>query len=218
MRRAYAILPGMDGAWVDRLERRLGFLAVPGLPGLLTAMTAVAAMLAASKPEFVAALALDPDALLRGQIWRVATFLIVPPQSSLLWMLLWLAMIFAVLSSLEAAWGEFKLTVFVLIGALMSTVAALLTGAPGDNGPVHLANFLAFARLAPDREVLVMFVIPVKLRWVAAVAAALTAIQLLGGDNASRARLIAGLSAYLLYFGPGHWHDLKLAWRRRGLR
>ena len=208
----------MDGAWVDRLERRLGFLAVPGLPGLLTAMTAAASLLAASKPEFVSALALDPDALLRGQIWRVVTFLIVPPQSSLLWMLLWLAMIFAVLSALESAWGEFKLTIFIAIGALMSTAAALLTGAAGDNGPVHLANFLAFARLAPDREVLVMFVLPVKLRWLAAVAAALSAIQLLGGDTASRARLLAGLSAYLLYFGPGHWQDIKLAWRRRGLR
>lgn len=208
----------MDGAWVDRLERRLGLFAVPGLPGLLTAMTAAAALLAASKPEFVAALALDPHALLRGQIWRVVTFLVVPPESSLLWMLLWLAMIFAVLSALESAWGEFKLTVFIAIGALMSTASALLTGTAGDNGPVHLANFLAFARLAPDREVLVMFVLPVKLRWIAVAAAALTAIQLLGGDNASRARLLAGLSAYLLYFGPGHWQDVKLAWRRRGLR
>lgn len=208
----------MDGAWVDRLERRFGFLAVPGLPGLLTAMTAAAALFAASKPEFVGALALDPEALLHGQVWRALTFLIVPPRSSLLWMLLWLAMIFAVLSALEAAWGEFKLTVFLAIGVVMSTAAALLTGASGDNGPVHLANFLAFARLAPEREVLVLFVIPVKLRWVAAIAAALTAIQLLGGDNGSRVRLLAGLSAYLLYFGPGHWQDVKHAWRRRGQR
>ncbi len=208
----------MDGAWVDRLERRLGLLAVPGLPGLLTAMTGAAALLAASKPEFVYALALDPDAFRRGQIWRAITFLIVPPQSTILWMLLWLAMIFAVLSALESAWGEFKLTVFLAIGAVMSTLAALTTGGIGDNGPVYLASFLAFARLAPDREILVMFVLPVQLRWIAAVAAALTAISLLGGDTASRARLLAGLSAYLIYFGAGHWHDLKLAWRRRGQR
>lgn len=208
----------MDGVWVDRLEKRLGFLAVPGLPGLLTAMTALAALLVTAKPEFVAMLALDPDALLHGQAWRAVTFLIVPPESSLLWMLLWLAMIFAVLSALEAAWGEFKLTVFIAIGLILSTLAALATGAPGDNGPIHLANFLAFARLAPEREVLVMFVIPVKLRWIAAVAAALTAIQLLGGDAASRARLLAGLSAYLLFFAPGHWQDVKFAWRRRGMR
>lgn len=207
----------MDGAWVDRLERRWGFLAVPGLPGMLTAMTAAAALFASAKPEFVGALALDPEALLGGQVWRAVTFLIVPPRSSILWMLLWLAMIYAVVSALEAAWGEFKLTVFLAIGAVMSTAAALLTGVPGDNGPVHLANFLAFARLAPDREILFMFVFPVKLRWIAAVAAALTAIQLLGGDNASRMRLLAGLSAYLFYFAPGHWQDLKLAWRRRGL-
>ena len=208
----------MDGAWVDRLERRLGFLAVPNLPGLLTAMTAAVALMSASKPEFVEVLALDPEALLRGQVWRVATFLIVPPPSQGLWTLLWLAMIFAVLSALQAAWGEFKLTVYLAIAALMSTAAALATGAVGDNSPVHLANFLAFARLAPDREVLFMFVIPVKLRWIAAVLAGLTAIRLLGGDMASRAHLLAGMSSYLIFFGPGHWHDLKLAWRRRGIR
>lgn len=207
----------MDGAWVDRLEKRLGFLAVPGLPGFMTGMTALASVLIKVKPELVYRLALDPDALAAGQLWRAVTFLIVPPNSGLLWMLLWLAMIFACLSALEAAWGEFKLTVFVAIGAVMSTLAALATGAPGDNGPIHLASFLAFARLAPEREVLVLFVFPVQLRWVAAVAAALTAIQLLGGDAGSRARLLAGLSAYLLYFGPGHLADIKLAWRRRGL-
>ncbi|UPT72974.1 MAG: hypothetical protein M0D55_13805 [Elusimicrobiota bacterium] len=208
----------MDGAWVDRLERRFGFLAVPGLPGLLTGMTALAALLAAAKGQaFIARLALDPEALAAGQVWRVATFLIVPPTAGLLWMLLWLAMIFACLSALEAAWGEFKLTVFVAIGAAMSTLAALATGVAGDNGPVHLASFLAFARLAPEREVLVMFVFPVQLRWVAAVAAALTAIQLLTGDMGSRARLLAGLSAYLVYFGAGHLADVRQAWRRRGL-
>ena len=208
----------MDGAWVDRLERRLGFLSVPGLPGFLTAMTAGTALLAAEKPEFVSALALDPGALARGHIWRVLTFLVVPPQASLIWMLLWLAMIYACLSALESAWGEFKLTVYLAIGALASTAAALTTGAVGDNGAVHLASFLAFARLAPEREVLLMFIIPVKLRWVALLAALLTILQLATGDTATRARLLAGLSAYLLYFGPGHWQDLKFAWRRRGLR
>ena len=207
----------MDGAWVDRLERRLGFLAVPGLPGFLTAMTACTALLASAKPEFVAALALDPDAVMHGQLWRVLTFLIVPPESSLLWMLLWLAMIYACLIALENAWGEFKLTAYLAIGVFASTAAALATGGVGDNGAVHLSSFLAFARLAPEREVLVMFIIQVKLRWVAAFAAALTALQLATGDTATRTRLLAGLSAYLLYFGPGHWQDLKFAWRRRGL-
>lgn len=207
----------MDGAWVDKLERRLGFLSVPGLPGFLTGMTAGAAVLATQKPEFVEMLGLDPQALLRGQVWRALTFLIVPPQSSWLWLFLWLALIYACLSALEGAWGEFKLTVFVAIGALASTAAAVATGSYVDNGAVHLSSFLAFARLAPEREVLVLFVFPVKLRWIAAFAAGLTAIQLATGDWSTRARLLAGLSAYLVYFGPGHWQEIKFAWRRRGL-
>ena len=206
----------MDGAWVDRLERRLGFLALPGLPLYLTSLMAAAAALVGSKPEFVERLALDPHLLMRGEWWRPLTFLIVPPSYGFLWLVLWLMLVYACLASLEAAWGDFKLTVYILIGAFASTAAALATGAPGDNGAVHLSSFLAFARLAPEREVLVFFVIPVKLRWVAAFAAAVVFVQLAGGDTDSRARLLAGLSAYLLYFAPGHWRELQLAWRRRG--
>jgi hypothetical protein len=210
----------MEGAWVDRLERRFGFLAAPGLPGFVTGMTAIVGVLGLVKPEFVDALVLDSGALARGQVWRALTFVIVPPPMAPLWLLLWLALLYACLTALENAWGDFKFTVFLALGVAATALGALATGlalgfgVPFGNAYLILAAFLAFARLLPDREILIMFILPVKLRWIAVIAAVLTAAQFCVAGLAGRVEIAAGLAPYFLFFGPGHWRDARLAWRR----
>ncbi|MDE2142235.1 MAG: rhomboid family intramembrane serine protease [Elusimicrobia bacterium] len=204
----------MDGAWVDKLEKRWGFLAAPDLPIFIAVMTVVCALLGTFKPEFVDALGLDPAALLHGQVWRLFTFLFIPPPAGPLWLILWIAMLYAILQALETAWGEFKITVFLLIGMLATALGALAVGVEYGNSVVMLAAFLAFARLLPDREILVMFILPVKLRWLAALTAVWIAVEFATGSFAGRVQLLTGLAPYLLFFGEGHARDLRYAWRR----
>jgi membrane associated rhomboid family serine protease len=204
----------MDGAWVDRLERRFGFLAAPGLPGFIAGMTVLVAVLGQIKPEFVDALALDPFALARGQVWRAVTFLFTPPLMSLLWLIMWIAMLYMILQALERAWGAFKFTVFLLIGVLATAAGSVAVGAPFDNSIVILAAFLAFARLLPDREMLIMFVLPVKMRWLAGLSALWIAVEFLTTGLSTRVWLACGLLPYLLFFGDGHRRDLSQSWRR----
>lgn len=204
-----------EAAWADRLERRWGFLAAPGLPGFLAGMTALAGALSRLKPEFIDSLALSPGPLRHGQVWRVVTFLIMPPPMSLLLLAFWVLLLYSCLSALEAAWGAFKLALFLALSTLATAAGALALGAAFDNWAILLSSFLAFARLAPEREMLVFFVLPVKLRWLAALAAFLAALQFVVGGAAARVQLAAGLSSYLLFFGPGHWRDLRRALRGR---
>jgi hypothetical protein len=204
----------MDGAWVDRLEKRLGFLAAPDLPVFITGMTVICALLGAFKPEFVDALALDPAALAHGQVWRLLTFLFIPPPAGPLWLILWIAMLYAILQALEAAWGEFKFTVFLALGIIATTLGAIAVGVEYGNSVVMLGAFLAFARLLPDREILVMFILPVKLRWLAALTAVWVAVEFATNGLPGRVQLISGLTPYFLFFGPGHLRDLRYAWRR----
>ena len=204
----------MDGAWVDKLERRFGFLAAPGLPTFITGMTVLVGVLGLIKPEFADILALDPAALAHGQLWRCVSFLFVPPPAGPLWLIFWILMLYSILQALEHAWGEFKFTVFLLIGILATAAGALATGVEFGNQIVILAAFLAFARLLPDREVLVMFVLPVKMRWLAALAALWLALEFITNGLAIRVELLAGLLPYLLFFGEGHRRELALAWRR----
>ena len=204
----------MDGAWVDRLEKRLGFLSAPDLPVYITGMTAACALLAALKPAFTDALALDPYALVRGQVWRVLTFLFVPPPAGALWLILWIAMLYAILQALEAAWGDFKFTVFLALGAIATTLGALATGVEFGNSVVMLGAFLAFARLLPEREILVLFVLPVKLRWLAALTAVWVGVEFVTNGLPGRVQLLTGLTPYFLFFGEGHLRDARYSWRR----
>ncbi len=206
----------MDGDWIDRFERPLGWLSVPGLPLYLTGMTAAVAVLSALKPEFTAALVLEPSLVFRGQVWRALTFLVVPPPAGPLWLFLWLALVYSCLAALEAAWGDFKVTAYVLVGALCTVAGSLATGSRFDPSVIHLSSFLAFARLLPDREVLIMFVLPVKVRWLAALAGLLAGVEFATGDLDSKVYILSGLASYLLFFGRGHLDDVKQAWRRRG--
>jgi hypothetical protein len=209
----------MEGAWVDRWEKNLGWLAVPGLPGFAVGMTGASGALALFKPELLDRLVLAPTRILSGEVWRAVTFLIVPPflpgsLPGLLWFGLWLWMMHGCLQTLEHAWGEFKLTVFVALGAAAIVVAALALGAACGDSVVVLACFLALARLFPEREVILLF-LPVKLRWLAVLAAVLTFVDFVTGSWTARAGLAAGLFPYLVFFASGHWRDLELAWRRR---
>jgi membrane associated rhomboid family serine protease len=204
----------MDGAWVDKLERRFRFLAAPGLPMFITGMTVLVGVLGLVKPEFTDILALDPVALAHGQFWRAVSFLFVPPPAGPLWLILWILMLYSILQALEHAWGEFKFTIFLLIGVLATAAGSLAVGVEFGDSFVILSAFLAFARLMPDREVLIMFILPVKMRWLAGLAALWLALEFLTNGLATRVELLTGLLPYLLFFGDGHRREVAQAWRR----
>lgn len=204
----------MTAAWVDRLERRLGFLEIPNLAAFMAGMNALSALLTLLKPEFPAQLLLDPGAIWRGQVWRVFTFVLVPPALPPLWLFLWLALYFSYLSTLERAWGSFRFTLYALLGALATAAAACATGFPLGSGAFTISLFLAFARLNPELEILLFFFFPVKMKWIAGAAWAMIAWSLIFGGYYDRLSLGSGLLNYVLYFGGRHVFELRQMWRR----
>ncbi|MDD5655941.1 MAG: hypothetical protein PHF00_01645 [Elusimicrobia bacterium] len=198
-----------------RIERRVGFLALPDLPLFLAGMNAAVGVLSLFKPEFPAVLALDPAALRAGQVWRALTFLFIPPETGPLWLAVWILVIYAVMRALERSWGELRLTIFFLSGAAAVTAAALAWGAGFSSGPLQLSAFLAFARLQGETRVLLFFFLPVKVRWLGALAWLWVAWTLLAGGAYDRVATLSGLANYALFFGREHWEELRRAAMRR---
>ncbi len=197
------------------LERRFGAFSVPGLAAFLTGMNAVAGVLTLLKPEFPTQLMLAPELVRQGQLWRLATFLFIPPTSTLLGLVFWILLIYGAMSALENAWGEFRFTLFWAAGAAAASAASLAFGQGLSNVPLNTSLFLAFARLFPDMRLLLFFVFPVTLRRLAAVAWLVVGWSVLMGGAAERVGWLAGLVNYSLFFGRGHWTELRLAWRSR---
>jgi len=152
-----------------RLERSFGKYAIPNLIGYVVGGMALVAVLSAIKPAYPEHLVLDLHAVRHGQVWRLVTFLFIPPPGSPIWLLVSLYFTWWIGSSLEQAWGAFKMNVFYFMGALATIAAALAVG-PDTNRWLDASLFLAFATVFPDASVLLFFIIPVRVKWLGIVA------------------------------------------------
>lgn len=139
---------------------------------------------------FWSLLMFEPSLVLHGQVWRLFGFLLIPSQNNLLFLAISFFFYYWVGSSLEQDWGRMKFTVFYLGGSLCCVLYALLcTGLYAVNliGPIdtlfvaeslNLSLLLAFGTVFPDIQVRVYFVLPVRVKWLAVVAAGITVVQL----------------------------------------
>ena len=157
-------------------------------------------------------LSFSPYHILRGQIWRLVTFIFVPSSSSALFLVISLYFYYWIGSTLENQWGTPKFTIYYLSGAILTIIAAsLATAITGINmavastSYVNLSMFLAFAALFPDAQVLLLF-IPVKIKWLAWLDVALFAIEIF---QALLARSVVGvlvpiiaLLNFVVFFWP----------------
>ena len=134
------------------------------------------------------------NALLHGEVWRLVTFVFVPAYSSPFALLISLYFYYWIGSTLERQWGTAKFNLYYISGALLTVLgvvlASLITGNPYltavGTGYVNLSMFFAFAFLFPDTTVLLFFILPVKMKWLAYLDGALFAfdiIKAIGAHN-----------------------------------
>ncbi len=138
--------------------------------------------------------------LFSGQIWRLVTFLLVPPITSPLFVLFSLYFYYFIGGALENAWGSFMFNAYYFIGALGAVIAALVSGY-GTNYYLNMSLFFAFAILYPNFEFMLFFVLPVKVKWLALLDAALFVWGLIVGPWSNRAAIIASFINLIIFFG-----------------
>jgi membrane associated rhomboid family serine protease len=188
--------------WLDKLERRFGFLAIPGLPRILVGFGGLVFALAWLLPGFASMLQLDPARILRGEVWRLVTYIFIPQTQSPLWVLFALWFLWWIGEGVERAWGAFRLTLYFVVGMIGTTVAAFFFGSNFSNSMLIASLFFAFARFYPDEVIYILFILPVRIKWLAWVAGAFLLLGFFLGPNSYRVSLVAALANYLIFFGP----------------
>ena len=189
-------------SWLDKLERRYGRFYISNLV-LWAVGGQLVVWLLVMLVDFrvYPMLTLSRWELFHGQVWRLVSFIFLPPLSAnplLVALSLYFDYIIGV--SLERQWGGFCFNVFFLAGMLGSIAAALLVGS-ADNSALGLSLFFAFAMLFPEAQVLLFYVLPVKVKWLGWIAAGLYLWQLLTASLTGKASLLLGMAGFLLFFG-----------------
>ena len=161
---------------VDRFCARHPRFGIPNLMRVVVIGTAIVYLLEMfAGAEAIGFLAFNLESLKRFELWRLVTFIFVPNASSPLLLAISLYFYYWIGSTLEQRWGTARFSLYYLGGVVLTLlgviIASLITGlhAATIAGTyyVNLSLFLAFASLFPDVQVLLFFVIPVKMKWLA---------------------------------------------------
>ncbi len=131
-------------------------------------------------PEFIYYMTLEPSKILQGQIWRLLTWLVIPPDmSNLFFVLIMLYFYYSIGRSLEMVWGTYRLNVYLLSGMFYTILGSFILyfilmamgypsgmtfGLAFSTTYVNMSIFLAYAATFPDMQVLLFFVIPIKVK------------------------------------------------------
>ena len=164
--------------WIDKLERKFGRFGIQNLTMYIIICYVVGYFLAYLNPNLLSMLSLEPALILRGQIWRIITWVIYPPSmGNILWFIIAIVFFYYPIgTSLEHTWGSFRYTLYIFLGILFSVIGAFIlyfiTGAYGigslfNTYYISLSVFLAYALSYPDMRILLWFVIPIKMKWMA---------------------------------------------------
>jgi hypothetical protein len=208
---------------LSRLEPKLRRFAVPNLTVILIAgqvLTYVAYNVEAQRGggfNVIEQMVLIPAKVTQGELWRVVTFLFIPPFGNLIivflfWWAFWFCGTF-----LEQVWGAFRFNAYLLVGWLVTVAVAFLApDAPTWNFFLKTTVFLAFATLNPDFSFYIYMLVPVKAKWLAALTWLFLVYEFARGNWIERAVIVASVANYFLFFGTTLWHNIRQ--RRRHMR
>ncbi len=191
---------------LSRLERNLGRYAIPDLSLYLIIGQVMILGFALLGQFDVGRIMLLPAAVRAGELWRLGTFLLVPPVTTLtLTSALFLAfgwyLFYLMGSALEQHWGAFRFNGFILLGWLLTVGAAFVTPALyATNAYMAATVFLAFAYLNPDFVMYIFFFLPLKIKWLALIQWLGYAFILIVGTWAERLMILASTGNFLVFF------------------
>lgn len=187
-----------------KMERKLGKYAIPHLINYFLIGYAIGYLLMLvsrlAGVNLLSYLTLEPYYIIHNlQLWRLITWVLMPPSSGsgfmgIFFMLIMMFFYYQLGNTLEATWGAFKFNLYMFGGVIFTVIGAFIgyaiyVGLAGDAGQVigignyvstnylNMSIFLAFALCYPNMQVLFMFIIPIKMKWMALIYAVITGYE-----------------------------------------
>lgn len=151
-------------------------------------------------------LAFSPAYILRGQVWRLVTFAIIPNSYGFLALIAFYFYYF-IGSTIEREWGSGKFTIYFFTGMVLTVVYGFvlyfITGVSYSVSAeyIYLSMFFTFATLYPDMQVLLFFIIPIKMKWLGIVDGVFFLYEVLTGAFPSNLLPLVAVLNYLLFCG-----------------
>lgn len=201
--------------FLNKMERKFGRYAIPNLTFWLIGAYILGFIIEYTMPSVQSMLTLEPALILKGQVWRIISWLLIPPSVNILFLIFFLSCYYFIGTSIEQAIGTFRYNVYLLGGILISVLGAFVlygiyyvavgipvTGIGGYFSTVYInmSLFLAFAVIYPNVEFRLYFIIPIRAKWMGLIEAIWVVFMFIVSNWAGRTAIIASLLNFLIFF------------------
>lgn len=196
--------------WLDKMERRFGRYAIRNLTMYLLAGYAIGYLLSFTMPQLLTYFTLEPALILKGQVWRLLSWVIIPPNDNIIFVIFMMLLYYSLGNTLESYWGAFRYNVYIFSGILFTVIGAfivngLIGGITGFGSLystyyINMSIFLACAFIMPDYQLLLYGIIPIKMKWLAILDVVLLAVDAVQGGLIIRIVIIASLLNFIIFF------------------
>lgn len=192
--------------FMDKMERKFGRYAIHNLPAIIIALYAAGYLVYLMMPELLSYLTLHPGLIMQGQVWRLVSWILVPPQSPDLFTIIMLYFYFSLGRTLEYTWGAFRFNVYIFSGIIFTVIGAFLLYYCGhtigyfSTYYINMSIFLAFALTYPNQQVLLYFLIPIKMKWMGLIYGFFILVSMVQGGWTDRISILASLMNFLVFF------------------
>ncbi|MCI9022596.1 MAG: hypothetical protein HFH32_18125 [Eubacterium sp.] len=205
--------------FMNKLERKFSKYAVSNLTMYLIFGYAAGYVISMLAPGMLGYLTLDVYQVLHGQVWRLVTWVLIPPSTqNIIFYMIMMLFYYQLGSNLERTWGVFRYNVYIFGGMLYTILGAVITwlvmsavygdartmgmfaGLQVSTYYICMSIFLAFAVCYPNMQILLYFIIPIKMKWLAYVYALLMVIDLIQSPWPRRIVMVMSLLNFLIFF------------------
>lgn len=198
--------------FLDKMERKFGRYALSNLSLYMIITYAAGYLIELVAPVMVQFLTLEPALILRGQIWRLVSWLLIPPDNTNpLFLVITLYFYYSIGNTLERTWGSFRYNVYIFGGILTSIIGAFILYFALGGGNIGLGSafstyyismsiLLAFAATYPNMQVLLMFIIPLKIKWLGIAYGVMIVAELILVSWPVRVVIICSLMNFIIFF------------------
>ena len=212
-------------------ERKFGKYAIKNLSIILIICYAVGYLITLfdRSGTLISYLVLNPYAILHGQVWRLVTWVLIPPETGNIFLTLIMLYFYGSIgTTLERTWGTYRYNVYLFQGMLFTIAGSFLVmgyhylfdaesiAVMGPQGVnlyfmyiglfyfstfyVNMSIFLAFAATFPEVQVLLMFIIPIKVKWLGIIYGIMLAYEFIRANVDGRFAIAASLLNFLVFF------------------
>lgn len=213
-----------------KMERKFGKYAIRNLSLVLILCYGAGYLISILNPTFLYYLTLNPYQILHGQVWRLVTWIMVPPSSLDFFTLIMLYFYYSVGTNLERTWGVFRYNLYLLSGMIFTIIGSFVlyailnvqnevliqavgAGTFFSNNTlgggyfmlfstyyINMSIFLGFAATFPNLEVMLMFLIPIKVKYLGLIYAVLLIYNFLMSPLTVKVVILASLLNFLVFF------------------